>query len=58
MLFEEVKEIEGNLYWVGHTKEYVKVAVKSEEHLENSIRTVEIRDFVSQDYMVGNLYDN
>ncbi len=31
VLFEERKEIDGEEYWIGHTKEYVKVALKDEE---------------------------
>lgn len=29
VLLEETKEIQGELYWIGHTKEYVKVAIKT-----------------------------
>ncbi|MBS6194763.1 MAG: tRNA (N(6)-L-threonylcarbamoyladenosine(37)-C(2))-methylthiotransferase MtaB [Clostridiales bacterium] len=35
VLFEEQQEIEGEHYWVGHTPEYLKVGIKSEENLEN-----------------------
>lgn len=37
ILFEETMQIQGETYWIGHTKEYLKVAVKSEENLENCI---------------------
>lgn len=31
VLFEEKKEIDGKEYWIGHTKEYVKVALNADE---------------------------
>ena len=31
ILFEETTEINGQTYWVGHTREYIKVAVLSEK---------------------------
>uniref|UniRef100_UPI0040579ED9 tRNA (N(6)-L-threonylcarbamoyladenosine(37)-C(2))- methylthiotransferase MtaB n=1 Tax=Agathobacter sp. TaxID=2021311 RepID=UPI0040579ED9 len=37
VLFEELAEIEGTPYYVGYTKEYVKVAKKSETSLENQL---------------------
>ncbi|MFR8246634.1 MAG: hypothetical protein ACLU9V_01555 [Roseburia sp.] len=38
ILFEETTEINGQTYWVGHTREYIKVAVLSEKDLENQVR--------------------
>ena len=37
VLFEELSEIDGKSYFVGYTKEYVKVAKKSEHSLENQL---------------------
>ena len=37
VLFEELTEIEGKSYYIGYTKEYVKVAKISEEQLDNQI---------------------
>lgn len=37
VLFEEEKELDGERYFVGHTKEYVKVAVKTQRDLTNVI---------------------
>ena len=37
VLFEEEKEIEGEKYFVGHTKEYIKVATKTQNNLSNEI---------------------
>ena len=30
MLFEEKKEIDGKMYWIGHTPEYVKAAMEAD----------------------------
>ena len=38
VLFEEVTEIEGKQYYIGYTKEYVKVAKVSDIPLDNQIR--------------------
>ena len=35
VLFEEQQTVEGQEYWTGHTMEYLKIAVISEENLEN-----------------------
>ena len=37
MLFEEPATIDGEKMYVGYTKEYVKVAAKSRESLENIV---------------------
>lgn len=37
ILFEEQEEIQGESFWTGHTREYMKVLVKAEENLENRI---------------------
>lgn len=42
VLFEEQVEIGGKLFWVGHTKEYVKIALQSEENLQNQLTEVRI----------------
>lgn len=42
VLFEEEKEYKGKLYWIGHTREYVKVALACEENLENQLITGKI----------------
>lgn len=42
VLFEEEVSIEGSVYQVGHTKEYVKIRQKSSENLVNQIVNVEI----------------
>ena len=44
VLVEEQVEIDGEKVWIGHTKEYVKIAVRSEGNLANSIVKVQILD--------------
>lgn len=48
ILFEETAEIRGETCWVGYTKEYLKVAVKSEENLENCIRRGIVEGFAEE----------
>ena len=40
VLMEESIEKDGEIYQVGHTKEYVKIAVKSDENLSNQMTNV------------------
>ena len=42
VLFEEQIEKNGETFWVGHTKEYVKVALRTEENLQNQLIKVRI----------------
>lgn len=42
VLFEEKITLEGKEYWVGHTKEYMKVAMESDKNLVNELVTVEL----------------
>ena len=55
VLFEEVKTINGVDYWVGHSKEYVTVAVQvniaAVEIEENMILNGKIGDFITDDIM-------
>jgi len=37
VLMEEEVEIDGVHYWTGHTREYLRVAVLSEENLMNQM---------------------
>ena len=53
VLFEEEKEINGRRYWLGHTKEYVLVAIFSSENLENKIMKVETQDFLRDDVLLA-----
>ncbi len=49
ILFEENKEINGRRYWIGHTREYVKAALASEENLENALLTCEITGMLTDE---------
>ena len=49
VLMEEAQEIDGICWQVGHTREYVKVAVPVQEKYQvNDILTVRSRDFYSR----------
>lgn len=52
VLFEEEKVIEEKHYWIGHTRQYVKVAVQSEENLSNRIKCGKIEEFLQKDIML------
>ncbi len=53
VLFEERKVIEGKEYWIGHTKEYVKVACKAcDSALENQLITGKIKGFLQDDILI------
>lgn len=53
VLLEEKKEIEGQAYWVGHTPQYVKVAVRAgEENLHNQLRKGKITGFLQEDILL------
>ena len=42
VLMEESVQINGEKFQVGHTKEYVKIALQTEENLQNQVTNVEI----------------
>ncbi len=44
VLMEESIEKDGEIYQVGHTKEYVKIALKSEQNLSNQIVSIELKN--------------
>ncbi len=58
VLLEETREIMGRIYCIGHTKDYVKVAVdvtESRERGENLINTlvnVPVRDFLTEEILM------
>lgn len=56
VLFEERKEIEGKEYEIGHTREYVKVAVLAEDNkpsLSNEIKTVLAKSMLTGEIILG-----
>ena len=53
VLFEEQQKIQGQTYWTGHTMEYLKVAVISEENLENKRVMVQLQKIIGQDFILA-----
>ena len=53
VLFEEQQKIQGQTYWTGHTMEYLKVAVISEENLENKRVMVQLQKIIGQDLILA-----
>lgn len=51
ILLEEEKEISGQMYWIGHTPEYVKAAVSSKENLGNQFMRCMPVDFLTEDIL-------
>ena len=52
VLFEEEKEIEGSIYQIGHTKEYIKVAKKGTENLSNKLVEGRITGFLTDEILM------
>lgn len=55
VLFEEKIFINGEEYFVGHTKTYVKAAVKSENDLRNCILDIKIVQWLTDEIMLGQI---
>ena len=56
VLLEEEVRIGDELYFTGHSREYVKVAVKKQERLHvNDLIKVEIRDFAETHTLTGEI---
>ena len=53
VLLEESKIIDGRVYWIGHTKEYVKIAVPGECYTKNTVVRTVIKDFIQDDILCG-----
>lgn len=54
VLIEEKKELRGKEYWIGHTKEYVKIAIENrgDEELQNHLITGDIKGFVDDEVLL------
>ncbi|WP_448902760.1 tRNA (N(6)-L-threonylcarbamoyladenosine(37)-C(2))-methylthiotransferase MtaB [Eubacterium sp.] len=48
VLFEETINVAGEDYWVGHTKEYIKVIMKSDKDLSGDIKNVSLIGFANE----------
>ena len=57
VLLEEVKEIAGREYWLGHTVDYVKVAVPANGEADgrntNQLLTVQVEGFLNDEVLLG-----
>jgi len=55
VLLEEQKELAGNNYFLGHTKDYVKVALPLEEDKlgSNMLVKVRVREFLTDEILLG-----
>jgi len=53
VLFEERKDIGDQSYMIGHTREYVRVAVESERDLSNQIVAVKVTAFLENEILQG-----
>ena len=53
VLMEEAMFFEGEKYFVGHTKEYIRVAVKTEEDLTNQFVTVKAKGILKDLILLG-----
>ena len=48
VLFEEIINVAGENYWVGHTKEYIKVIIKSDKDISGDIKNVSLIGFANE----------
>lgn len=55
VLFEEKILLDNKEYWVGHTVDYIKIAVPEKENLEGQIRKVNVKDFLINEIMLATM---
>jgi threonylcarbamoyladenosine tRNA methylthiotransferase MtaB len=55
VLFEEMVQIEGKRCFIGHTREYLKVAVETEENLTNRLVTVKLKKILKSEILLAEL---
>ncbi len=53
VLFEERKIIKNKTYMIGHTREYIKVALETEKDLSNQILPIKLTSFLQDDILEG-----
>ena len=53
VLFEEKKELGNKTYWIGHSPEYVKVAMETAENLENKIRQCNLVSMLTEEIVLS-----
>ena len=52
VLFEEACEVDGEEYYIGYTREYVKVGMKSQKNIENVVKRGKIVGKISSDILL------
>lgn len=55
VLFEEKILLDNKEYWVGHTVDYIKIALPEKENLEGQIRKVNVKDFLTNEIMLATM---
>ena len=55
VLFEEQENIRGELWWTGYTKEYLRVAVKCDADMTNTLCGVRLEQISEDGYFIGKL---
>lgn len=55
VLFEEKILLDNKEYWVGHTVDYIKIAVPEKKNLEGQIRKVNVKDFLTNEIMLATM---
>ncbi len=55
VLFEEIIKVDENLYFVGYTKEYVRVAVETDKNLSNKIVTVKMNELLNNEILLAEI---
>ena len=55
VLFEEKILLDNKEYWVGHTVDYIKIAVPEKENREGQIRKVNVKDFLTNEIMLATM---
>ena len=55
ILLEEKKEIQGNAYWLGHTADYIKIALATQgkENLANKFVNVRVKEFLTDEILLA-----
>ena len=52
-MFEESKEINGKNYMLGHTKNYIEVAVETNDDFSGKICKVIVQDFLNDEIVLA-----
>lgn len=52
VLFEEQEDIDGVTYWIGFTKEYIRVALQADEDLSNTIVTGRLHEMLTTEVLL------